>query len=156
MGRFRTQSLFYESRHTKYPAPFTLKDEDHEGRVSMYKEFMRISDPTEYKVATELLGSWRHWEVLTACEWFKPYVERWRKELSVSIESKQVDTMKEIQRTMPGTPQAIQATKWLAYRNTRAKPKRGRPSKMERQALLKEESTEDRLLQEEAERLGLN
>lgn len=121
----------------------------------MYQKYMDLGDPTEYQQALQLLGSWRHWEVLTACDWFKPYIERWRKELAVQIESDQIKTMKDIQSSMPGTPQAIQATKWLADRNKQPKAKRGRPSKEERNALIKEESEEDKLLIEEAERLGL-
>lgn len=156
VGRFRTQSLFVEHLHPKYPAPFTLKDREHKGRMSMYEKYMEIGDPTEYRTAIALLGTWRHWQVLTTKDWFKPHVERWRQELSVKLESDRFTEMLEVETSLKGTPTAIAATKWLADRySTSKKPKRGRPSKTEKAQILQEESQEDKLLIEEAERLGL-
>ena len=156
MGRFRTQSLFYEHRSPKYPSPFTLKDKEHKGRMSMYQKYMEIGDPTEYRQALALLGSWRHWQVLTSSEWFAPFVERWRAELKTKFESDRWEEMADVERTHKGTPQGVAATKWLAQRyNTDPTAKRGRPSKAERKRNLNQESKEDKLLIEEAERLGL-
>lgn len=123
----------------------------------MYQKYMEIGDPTEYRTAIALLGTWRHWQVLTTCDWFKPHVERWRNELAIKLESDRFTEMLEVETSRKGTPTAIAATKWLAdrYSTTPNKPKRGRPSKAEKTKLLKEESEEDSLLQEEAERLGL-
>ena len=153
VGRFRTQSLFIEKKNDKYSAPFTLKDNDHRGAMSMYRKYMEIGDPTEYATAKILLGSWRHWQLLTEANWFQEYIVRWREELKAKFESKRWEEMNEVVTNMPGTPQAMQATKWLADRYS--KPKRGRPSKDEKKELLKEESEEDKLLAEEAQRLGL-
>ena len=156
-GRFRTQSLFWEKRHPNYPAPFTLKDREHKGRLSMYEKYMEIGDPTEYRTAIALLGSWKHWKLLTSSKWFEEYIVRWREELKVKFESDRFAAMEDIERSQKGTAQAMGATKWLADRySTPKNPKRGRPSKAEKAALLKEESQEDKLLIEEAERLGLN
>ena len=156
IGRFRTQSLFVEHLHPKYPAPFTLKDKPHKGRMSMYQKYMEIGDPTEYRTAIALLGTWRHWQVLTATDWFKPHVTRWRAELAVKLESDRFTEMLEVETSLKGTPTAIAATKWLADRySTPIKPKRGRPSKTEKAKVLSDESQEDKLLLEEAERLGL-
>lgn len=157
LGRFRTQSLFYESRHPKYPAPFTLKDYEHKGRMSMYQKYMEIGDPTEYRTAIALLGSWRHWQVLTSASWFQPHIERWRKELKIKFESDRYAEMLKIEESHTGTPMGLQATKWLAERYSDVpKKKRGRPTKAEVTANAKEESQEEKLLLEEAERLGLN
>ena len=156
MGRPRTQSLFVEHKHDKYPAPFTLKPYDHRGRMSMYRKYMEIGDPTEYSQAIGLLGSWEHWKTLTSTAWFKPYVEAWRAELKVKFESDRYQEMQEVADTQKGTPQGIQATKWLAERYSTPKaPKRGRPSKAEKKAALREHTEEQDLLAEEAERLGL-
>jgi hypothetical protein len=156
VGRLRTQSLFYEMRSPKYPAPFTLKDRDHEGRVSMYRIYMEIGDPTEYQQALALLGSWKHWKQLTSTDWFETYVSRWREELKTKFESARYEEMVEVAKTQKGTPQGVQATKWLAERYTqRDKPVRGRPSNAEKAKYLKNASEEDKLLKEEAERLGL-
>ena len=155
LGRFRTQSLFVEHKHDQYPAPFTLKNTDHRGRMSMYRKYMEIGDPTEYSQAIGLLGSWAHWEALCKCKWFKPYVAQWRDELKVKFESDRYREMLDVAENHKGTPQGIQATKWLAERYSKPTPKRGRPSKAEKQAALKQATEEDDLVSEEAERLGL-
>ena len=156
IGRPRTLSLFWEHRLDKYPAPFTLKPYDHQGRISMYRKYMEIGDPTEYSQAIGLLGSWEHWQVLTSAPWFKPYVDKWREELKVKFESDRYREMQEVAETHKGTPQGVQATKWLAERySDPSKPKRGRPSKAEKKAALRESLKEDELLSEEAERIGL-
>lgn len=158
MGRPRTQSLFVEMKHDKYPAPFTLKPYDHRGRMSMYRKYMEIGDPTEYSQAIGLLGSWKHWNTLCASEWFKPYITEWRNELKTKFESDRYREMIKVAETCKGTPQGIQATKWLAERystDAATKPKRGRPSKAEKKAHLAQETAEDKQLLEEAERLGL-
>lgn len=158
MGRFRTQSLFVEYKHDQYPAPFTLKTYDHRGRMSMYRKYMEIGDPTEYSQAIGLLGSWAHWEALCKCTWFKPHVEQWRSELKVKFESDRYREMQDVAEKHAGTPQGVQATKWLAERYSTASPKapkRGRPSKAEKQAAIQQEIEEDQLIKEEAERLEL-
>lgn len=156
MGRPRTLSLFVEHKHDKYSAPFTLKPYDHRGRMSMYRKYMEIGDPTEYSQAIGLLGSWEHWQTLCAAKWFKPYIEKWREELRVKFESDRYREMQEVADTCKGTPQGVQATKWLAERYSNSKPaKRGRPSKAEKAAALKEQLKEEELLAEEQERLGL-
>ena len=156
MGRFRTQSLFIEMKNSKYPAPFTLKDSPHKGAVSMYEKYMELGDPTEYTQAIALLGSWRHWEALTARDWFKPYVDRWRSELRVKFESDRFREMEDVVKTMKGTTQGVAAIKWLAERySSKQKLKRGRPSKNERARALKEATEEETMLLEEASRLGL-
>lgn len=157
MGRYRTQSLFFEMRNPAYPAPFTLKDRDHKGSLSMYRIYMEIGDPTEYAQAIGLLGSHEHWEILSSRKWFKPYIERWRSELKTKIESERFREMKEVAENAKGTPQGIQATKWLAERyGEKVRTKRGRPSKAEKEAAIKEHIEEETILKEEAQRLGLS
>ena len=157
MGRYRTQSLFWENRHPDYPAPYTLKNKAHQGRISMYERYMEIGDPTEYTQAIALLGSWEHWVLLTKCKWFQQYIQAWREELRVKFESDRFRQMEEVAEKQKGTPQGVAATRWLAerYSSPAPKTKRGRPSKDEKNALLKEAADEDRLLLEESQRLGL-
>ena len=156
MGRFRTQSLFVENKLDKYPAPFTLKPYDHRGCISMYRKYMEYGDPTEYTQAIALLGSWKHWQTLCAAPWFIPYINEWRDELATKFESDRFREMSKVAEDQPGTPVGVQATKWLAERYSKVeKPKRGRPSKAEKKAALKEAMAEDELLTEEAARLGL-
>lgn len=156
IGRYRTLSLFVEHKHDKYPAPFTLKNTDQGKAISMYRKYMEIGDPTEYGQAIALLGNWEHWVLLTNTSWFKPIVEKWREELRVKFESDRFREMQDVAENHPATPIGVQATKWLAERYSKVdKPKRGRPSKAEKQAALHQEKEEDKLLAEEAERLGL-
>ena len=122
----------------------------------MYEKYIEIGDPTEYTQAIALLGSWRHWEALTARDWFKPHVDRWRSELRVKFESDRFREMSEVACKHKGTTQGVAATKWLAERySTKQKIKRGRPSKSERSRALKEATEEETQLREEATRLGL-
>ena len=152
MGRFRTLSLFVEHKLDSYPAPFTLKDYDHKGAMSMYLKYMEYSDPTEYSFALGMLGSWKHWELLTSSEWFSPYVTQWRKELKQKLAYERFKEMLEQAETKGN----IQATKWLDEKyGLRPAPKRGRPSKAEKAAHLKEVEDEKALIREEAARLGI-
>ncbi len=156
MGRFRTQSLFVEMKNEKYPAPFTLKDYDHKGALSMYRKYMEMADPTEYSTAIALLGGWRHWQLLTQCDWFKPHIKRWRDELRVKFENDRYLEMKDVAESCKGTTQGISATKWLADRySSPNKPKRGRPSAAEKKTALQEETEEEKLIAEEAERIAV-
>ena len=158
MGRLRTQSLFFEMKNPKYPAPFTLKDYDHKGSISMYRKYMAQADPTEYSTAIALLGSWRHWQALVNCEWFKPYITRWRDELRVKFENDRYLEMKDVAEdpSLKGTSQSLAATKWLAARYCpTSSAKRGRPSADEKKTALQEETEEDKLIAEEGDRIAM-
>jgi len=151
MGRFRTLSLFVEHKLDSYPAPFTLKDYDHKGAMSMYLKYMEYSDPTEYSFAIGMLGSWKHWEALCSSEWFSPYITQWRKELKQKLAYERFKEMV-VAADKKGN---IHATKWLDEKyGVKAGSKRGRPSKAEKAAHLKEIAEEKELIREEAERLG--
>ena len=151
MGRFRTQSLFVEHKHDSYPAPFTLKDKAHRGALSMYEKYMDYSDPTEYSVALGLLGSWRHWQMLCDAPWFQPFVERWRAELKTKLEYERFKEMET--QAKSGN---VRASSWLDDKyGPKTKTKRGRPSKAEKNKILREEQEDTKLIQEEATRLGL-
>ena len=84
-------------------------------------------------------------------------VARWRTELKTKFESDRFQEMSHVAINQNGTPAGVAATKWLAdrYSSKGTSAKRGRPSTAEKTALLREESEEDKLVSEEAERLGL-
>jgi len=152
MGRFRTVSLFVENKLPDYVAPYTLKDYDHKGAMSMYLKYMEYSDPTEYSVALGLLGSWKHWVALTSADWFKPYIEQWRAELKQKLAYERFTEM----ANAAITKKDLRATKWLDEKYGIKPPtKRGRPTKAEKDAHLKEYKEEQSMIAEEAERLGL-
>lgn len=160
-GRFRTQSLFIEKEHPSYPAHFTLKKWDalKNGKkyISMYLKYMEIADPTEYLVAKKLLGSWDHWLALKSSQWFSEELAGWRAELQVKLESTRYNEMRKVLETSSSdSPQAIQATKWLAERyGSKKESKRGRPSKDEVKGHLKRLKAEDDDLQEDLARIGI-
>jgi len=154
-GRFRTQSLFAEYQTDKYSAIFTLKRDGREGYVNIYEKFMEIGDPTEYKVAIQLFGSWQHWCALTRSEWFMKHLNSWRAELLVRMES---DRFHEMVQNTCNPKTAVSATKWLADRYGEPKDssrKAGRPTKQEKEAYLAQCERDSQDLTEDARRIGL-
>lgn len=156
-NRYRTQSLFIEFANPKYITLFTLDREDKDGAVSLYRKYMEIADPTEYQVALQLLGDWRHWEVLTNCSWFKPIIEDWRRELEARRKSIMVSQMENLAATSKQDAVRAQALRWLEA-NTTKKPKkteRGRPSKDDIEHRLKQELKSLEEFDDDAKRLGI-
>ena len=163
-GRYRTKSLFIEAidprvKANGYNAPFSLKADAPDGVVSMKEMYLEIADPTEYEFATQVLGSWEHWQKLCQCSWFAPHRTLWQAELEDKLRSEGVAIMREIAQS--GNKGAAAAAKWLAEKGfnkevgMRSPSKRGRPSKeevaAERKAAVKElDETE-----EDAKRIGL-
>ena len=81
-GNRYTKGLFFEmTRADKGTVLYTLKDRDHKGFPSLYRLYMDKGDLTEYEFAMEYLEGWEHWCLLCDCNWFKPFVARWRDEL---------------------------------------------------------------------------
>jgi hypothetical protein len=78
-------------KHPEY-AKYTLEDQDLTLDGKTYPSFRRLylelGDPSEVEFVKRYLGSWEHWERLLECNWFKPYIDSWRKELEVSIKAK--------------------------------------------------------------------
>jgi hypothetical protein len=135
---------------------FTTKKQAHEGCISMYEKYMEIADPTEYQVAIRLLGSWDHWQKLCQVKWFQELVEDWRAELKIHMASEIYQNMKETSINAKGTPQGIQADKWLHEQYGESeKAKRGRPSLVEKQKALKESIEEERDLTADGKLIGL-
>lgn len=153
-GRYRTESLFYEtSRDRKtYPPLFTLKEHDHKTCLSMYTLYMGIGDPSEYFFAKNVLGSYAHWEKLTSLSWFKPHLDMWRVHLEAKLKGVGVDAM--VHKAGKGD---VVAAKWLANKGweTMVPAIRGRPSNAEVQAAVQKRAAQFEDLQDDAERLGL-
>ena len=129
-GRQRTRSLFKELETDDYPSFFTLADSSTATHVSVREKYLEYGDPTEYRVAMALLGSFDHWETLCTLPWFKVHLDKWRKELATRITSEAIAKSREIS-TGSGTA-ALSAAKWLATQGWRETGnKRGRPGKHE-------------------------
>jgi hypothetical protein len=131
-GQYYLRGLFFETQAAdKSSVVYTLKEQDHQGFPSLYRLFMEENDPTEYRFATKHLGGWSHWEALTECTWFKPYVEAWRKELDVRMKSQALSRIMSEAKT--GGRDAFASNKYLLEKGWEKEPpsKRGRPTKAE-------------------------
>jgi len=133
-GRFLTESLFWETSRdrTAYPPVFTLKPVEHMGVPSLKALYLEARDPTEYRFATTVLGSYEHWRVLCSLAWFTPHIESWREELDLLIRQEAADAAREVMSNSESSPAAkMSAAKFLSERGWERKTTRGRPSKGE-------------------------
>ncbi len=130
VGARLLRGLFYEETGVdKSSVVYTLKDQDHEGYPSLYRLYMETGDPTEWKFATAYLDGWEHWERLCESSWFKPLVERWRRELHLRIASSALARIMAESKTT--SRDSFTANRYLLERGWVAKDskKGGRPSK---------------------------
>lgn len=149
-GNYLTESLFFETNRDRraYKPLFTLKPQEHKGLPSLKEIYLSYRDPTEYKFAREVLGSWQHWELLTSLSWFKPHVDEWRKELMVSLRAEAADAALGVLRD-PGAQAStkMQAARFIADKGWDEKPTKGRPKKedvrREARAMAEESKTLD-------------
>ena len=143
------KALFYETTLAdKAYVVYTLKDIDHKGLPSLYRLYMEMDDPTEWEVSQKLVDGWEHWEMLCNCTWFKPYIERWRKELELRMKSKALARIKGEAKT--NSKESFMANRYLIEKGWEPKENqkagRGRPSKDEiRKAANEIASTQDRI-----------
>lgn len=143
-----TRELFHETAAKKDRILFTLRENDYDGLPSLRRLYMEANDPTEYQFAIEHLEGYQHWETLCKCAWFKPYVERWRKELELMVRSYGLKNV--MKAAAKDGKDSFQASKYLADRGwdkTRSSSTRGRPSRKE----IHEQAT--RMAEDEARQL---
>ena len=92
--------------------------------------FLAHRDPTGYKAAVELIGSWKHWQTMLRNARFREVVEEWTAELDVLLEAEAIQHLR-TQATNGNTT----AAKFLAKKEYKEdtsnvlKNKRGRPTK---------------------------
>jgi hypothetical protein len=135
-GTQETMGLFHEfkNHHGMEWTPYTLKEYDHIGNLSMHKIY--ITCATEYEAAITLLGNWSHWKKLCGCNWFKPYKEAWDEERRLKEETIAKKIL--IEEAEAGS---VPAAKTL-YEGPKAT--KGRPSKQEKaKAVQKEVEVEE-------------
>lgn len=151
------EGLFYEKARTenKSSCVYTLKDQDHLGFPSLYRLYMECEDLTEWEFAQAHLDGWEHWQMLCACKWFAPLVERWRKELELKIRARALRAVKE--EALDGR-NAYYANKLLLEAGWKDKEEkaRGRPSKEEIKKEAEKQAEVDKRLQEDMERVSIN
>src|SRR5579859_6457695 len=150
------KGLFFETVNAdKSTVSYTLKDRDHAGYPSLYRLYMEADDPTEYLFATAHLDGWDHWETLCQCTWFKPYIDRWRRELETKHRALALRNIKQL-ASDPTSKEYHQANKFLVNAGWLEDTKRknaGRPSKAEVSKAAKEMAQEQKSLEEDLLRI---
>jgi hypothetical protein len=155
-----TKALFFElALADKSLCVYTLKDHDHtvEGVTypSLYKLYMSVNDPTEYRFATKHLDGWEHWEALSSCTWFQPYLERWRRELETRMKSEALARI--MQESKTTSKESFAASKYLLEKGwDKPQEKRGRPSKEQIQKQAHEIASSNNVILEDFKRLNIN
>ena len=155
-GRYLTRALFKETTDTemrkKFSPEFTLKEHDITGYKSMRALYLSYDDPTEYRFAMEVLGSWDHWQKLSNSTWFQEdYLDAWRFELEIKLRSQGIQTMKGL-----ALDKNKDAAKWLAQGGwSTSNAKRGRPSKEEVEGERKISARLKKDVADDAARLGI-
>jgi hypothetical protein len=150
------KGLFLETSYTDLSfVAYTLKDVDHRGYPSLYRLFLETNDPTEYKFATTHLDGLLHWEKLCDCTWFKPYVERWRRELELRMKS--IALSRIMAEAKASSREAFNANKYLLEKGWEPKdgPKhsRGRPTKEQIQKAASDAASASQRLTDDFERI---
>jgi hypothetical protein len=155
VNRWLTAGLFYElnGKGTDF-VRFTLGENDRVvGKVTLKaikKLYMSCSDPTEYEFANKYLGGWAHWKELQECEGLKPYIAAWRDEFEIKIRAEAIKQIAVLAKSDKG----YQAAKFLADCGWKTRPA-GAPSKEEKEGFKNQLKEANKLIENDAERLGI-
>ena len=97
--------------------------------------FIELEDPTEYKPAMQLVGSWMEWNRLKR-DWptFNDRIAEWKEELEVKLKSKAIQHINDLAFKVKN----YQANKWLAEEGYNRRQGAGRPTKAEKTKQAKE------------------
>jgi len=155
MNRRLLKGLFYETTLAdKSSVVYTLKDVDHEGYRSLYRLYMETNDPTEWAFATKYLDGFGHWELLCDTTWFRPYIQRWRRELDLRLKSQALSRIMSEAKT--SSKESFAANKYLLEKGWEPKVNaRGRPSKDEIKRAANEIASSNSRLEEDFSRLQI-
>lgn len=149
------KGLFWETTPSdKSSVLYTLKDSDHQGYPSLYRLYMEIEDQTEYEFASAYLDGYEHWQMLCKCNWFKPYIQRWRNELELKLRARYLAKLMADAEDPTSKTQLISA-KYIIEKGWEPKTagKRGRPTKDEISTEAERIAMTELRIQEDFERL---
>lgn len=132
-ANYRTLSLFVEKNFDESFKPiFTIKERDFKKDGTVYYSLKQIylsySDPTEYTFATEVLGSWKHWQKLCNNKFLGALINEWREELEIKLRSESIRSI--IQTAKEGGHKGVTAAKYVSEHGWN-KRKAGRPTTAE-------------------------
>lgn len=149
------KQLFFEECYGKDEklAVYTLKDWDHLGYPSLYRLYMEMGDLKEYEFAETYLDGYDHWMRLCSTPWFKPHIERWRKELLLRVQGQALRRIQSVAEA-EGHKSAYEANKFLLAASW-ASPghSKGRPSKEQVKEEAERIAKAEKEIQEDAERI---
>lgn len=159
-GKWAGGALILEMNRSPEIEPiYTLQDYDItvDGKwfPSLYRLYMDAEDPTEYEFAKKYLGSYDQWLVICKLNFFQPYIERWRKEIILQIQSRALKAM--VLESMSESKNSFAANKFLVEKGWIEKAgsarKVGRPSKEEIEKAAKIEVADKDKIMEDYNRL---
>lgn len=120
---------------------------------TLYTEYMRYMDPTEYYFATKVVGSWPQWEEFVKAN--TSLVSLWRRELEAKIKSMCLSSI--IETSRGETRDSLQAAKFLLDAPwIKEESKRGRPSKEDIEMETKQIASDILRVQEDYKRINGN
>jgi len=102
--------------------------------LQFHDTFIELSDPTEYKAAIKLVGSWQEWERIKR-DWpgFAAHIQSWKEELDIKLKSEAIERINKLAET-----DHYQANKWVAEEGYTRRNNAGRPSKREQKKAAEE------------------
>jgi len=102
-----------------------LFDQGKESLEHWHEVFLKCCDPTEYKPAIELCGTWKEWNRFKK-EWpgFNIILDKWLQEVEVKIRSDAILSL------LDKAKEDASSAKFLAEGRYREKASPGKPSKM--------------------------
>lgn len=167
-GRYRTRSLFWETRKieneeifeplfTTKPRSHTVTSVDKKGLTTypslkeLYMSYHHVPEH-EYEFAMDVFGSWQHWIVLCTTSSLREMIKEWRTELSVKMKAEAIRSM--IVASKESSAVGVNAAKYLADEGYMPK-KVGRITKEEKLREIKKAAGVRDDLAGDMERLGL-
>ncbi len=164
MAQLFTQALFWEARNERHPdiCEYTTKHSDRieKGKTyfSMYREYLRIGDPTEFEFVDQIFnGNWRQWQAVQSSEALKTLgldTDTWSVALEMQIKSKALKTVIN-DAGNPSSKTAASSAKWIAegkYKDVVVIPSRAKKAQ-EKTTKLEGEVADE--VQDDMKRLGL-
>jgi hypothetical protein len=161
-----TRQLFWECQQEignvyKTIDPMFTLYQDKPGLVNFRKEYVKLGDPTGYKLANAYLEDFSHWQLLMKAPWFKKAKAVWDLELDAKLKSEAMEAIKLIADSGSVSPAVqLQAAKFLANLEHRKQPKqdstRGRPSKEEVEGELKRQTEDSKTIEADMARIGFD
>ena len=160
MGRYRTQSLFWEMRDPSMAPIWCMKDYDlvkgdktYPSLKNLYMSWDHVPG-FEYEFAMATLGSWDHW--LKLCNdttpQIKDMIQGWRDELDIKLKAVGIKAI--IASSSDNDAKGLQASKYLVEKGYAVK-KAGRPSREDVERELKTDARAAKEQQADLERIGL-